>query len=101
MRHVFEQLCAEMLGGTDAGMPVGELSGLGAGERCKFGQGLGGDGGMAHSGGGNSSPEGGQEVFLPVSEVGARQVQKVIGEFNRSRDFLFVEDRPVAKATLQ
>ena len=29
-------------------MPVGELAGLGAGERCKFGQGLGGDGGMDH-----------------------------------------------------
>jgi hypothetical protein len=45
--------------------------------------------------------EGGLDVFLPISQVAARQVQKVIGEFNRSRDFLFVEDRPVARATLQ
>jgi hypothetical protein len=59
----------------------------------------------------NSSPEavlvlklrteGGQEVLLPISEVGARQVQKVIGEFNCSRDLLRVEDRPAAVATLQ
>jgi hypothetical protein len=59
----------------------------------------------------NSSPEAvlvlklrtesGQEVFLPISEMGARQVQKVIGEFNRRRDFLFVEERPAAEATLQ
>ena len=55
----------------------------------------------------NSSPEAalvlkrrtesGQEVFLPISEMGARQ----IGEFNRRRDFLFVEERPTAEATLQ
>ena len=59
----------------------------------------------------NSSPEAalvlklrtesGQEVFLPISEMGARQLQKVIGEFNRRRDFLFVEERPTAEATLQ
>jgi hypothetical protein len=59
----------------------------------------------------NSSPEAvlvlklrtesGQEVFLPISEVGARQVQKVIGEFNRGRDFLFVEEKPAAEVTLQ
>ena len=59
----------------------------------------------------NSSPEAalvlklrtesGQEVFLPISEVGARQVQKVIGEFNRSRDLLFVEERPAASDVLQ
>jgi hypothetical protein len=58
----------------------------------------------------NSSPEAalvlkrrtesGQD-FLPISEMGARQVQKVIGEFNRRRDFLFVEGRPAAEATLQ
>jgi hypothetical protein len=58
----------------------------------------------------NSSPEAalvlklrtesGKEVFLPISEMGARQVQKVIGEFNRRRDFLFVE-RPAAESTLQ
>jgi hypothetical protein len=35
----------------------------------------------------------GQEVLLPLSVQGAKQVQKVIGEFNRSRDFLMVEDR--------
>ena len=29
--------------------------------------------------------EGGQEVLLPISEMAARQVQKVIGEFDRSR----------------
>ena len=45
--------------------------------------------------------ESGQEVLLPLSERGARQVQKVIGEFNRRRDFLFVEERPAAEATLQ
>jgi hypothetical protein len=33
--------------------------------------------------------------------MGARQVLKVIGEFNRSRDLLFVEDRPAVAATLQ
>jgi len=59
----------------------------------------------------NSSPEAalvlklrtelGQEVLLPLSGRGAKQVQKVIGEFNRSRDFLLVEDRQAAKATLQ
>jgi hypothetical protein len=59
----------------------------------------------------NSSPEAalvlklrtesGQEIFLPISEMGARQVQKVIGELNRRRDFLFVEERPAAEATLQ
>jgi hypothetical protein len=59
----------------------------------------------------NSSPEaalvlklqteGGLEVLLPISELGAKQVQKVIGVFARSRDFLFVEDRPAAAATLQ
>ena len=45
--------------------------------------------------------EGGLEVLLPISEMGARQLQKVIGEFNRRRDFLFVEERPAAEATLQ
>jgi hypothetical protein len=45
--------------------------------------------------------EGGVEVLLPISEAGARQVQTVIGVFNRSRDFLFVEDRSAAQATLQ
>ena len=59
----------------------------------------------------NSSPEAalvlklrtqaGQEVLLPISEKGARQVQTVIGEFSRSRDLLFVEDTPALPATLQ
>jgi hypothetical protein len=43
----------------------------------------------------------GEEVFLPISEKGARQVQMVLGEFSRSRDLLFVEERPAAEATLQ
>jgi hypothetical protein len=59
----------------------------------------------------NSSPEAAlvlklrteaeQEALLPLSERRARQVQKVIGEFNRSRDLLFVEERPAGEATLQ
>jgi len=59
----------------------------------------------------NSSPEAalvlklrtqaGQEVLLPISEKGARQVQTVIAAFSRSRDLLFVEERPAVAATLQ
>jgi hypothetical protein len=59
----------------------------------------------------NSSPEAalvlklrteaGEEVLLPLSERATKQVQKVISEFNRSRDLLFVEDRPAAAAPLQ
>jgi hypothetical protein len=45
--------------------------------------------------------EAGQEVLLPLSEGAAKQVQKVTSEFNRSRDLLFVEARPVAAAPLQ
>jgi hypothetical protein len=45
--------------------------------------------------------ESGQEVLLPLSERSAKQVQVVIGEFNRSRDLLFVEERQAAEATLQ
>ncbi len=41
-----------------------------------------------------------EEVLLPLSERGAKQVQKVIGEFNRSRDLLFVEERQAAEAAL-
>jgi hypothetical protein len=58
----------------------------------------------------NSSPEEalvlklrtelGQEVLLPLSERGAKQVQKVIGEFNRSRDLLFVDCRSNASVGL-
>ena len=59
----------------------------------------------------NSSPEAalvlklrtqaGQEVLLPISEKGARQVQTVIAAFSDSRDLLFVEDTPAVVATLQ
>jgi hypothetical protein len=45
--------------------------------------------------------EAGQEVLLPLSERSAKQVQKVISEFNRSRDLLFVEERAAAAAPLQ
>ena len=45
--------------------------------------------------------EGGQEVLLPLSERATKQVQKVISAFNRSRDLLFVEERPAAVAPLQ
>jgi hypothetical protein len=44
--------------------------------------------------------EGGQEVLLPLSERATKQVQKVISEFNRSRDHI-VEERPAAAVTLQ
>jgi hypothetical protein len=59
----------------------------------------------------NSSPEAalvlklrteaGLEVLLPISERGAKQVQTVISEFNRSRDMPFLEERPAVAATLQ
>ena len=59
----------------------------------------------------NSSPEAalvlklrtkaGEEVFLPISEKGARQVHTVIAAFSHSRDLLFVEDTPAVAATLQ
>jgi hypothetical protein len=59
----------------------------------------------------NSSPEAslvlklrteaGQEVLLPFSERATKQVQKVIGVFNRSRDLLVVENRSAVQATLQ
>jgi hypothetical protein len=39
--------------------------------------------------------------LLPLSERATKQVQKVIGEFNRSRGFLFAEERSAAQATLQ
>jgi hypothetical protein len=45
--------------------------------------------------------EAGGEVLLPLSERSAKQVQMVIGKFNRSRDFLVVEGRRAAAATLQ
>jgi hypothetical protein len=59
----------------------------------------------------NSSPEAalvlklrteaGEEVLLPLSERATKQVQKVISEFNWSRDLLFVEQSPATAAPLQ
>jgi hypothetical protein len=43
----------------------------------------------------------GDLVLLPLSERTTRQLQLVISEFNRTRDLLFVEERPSASATLQ
>jgi hypothetical protein len=45
--------------------------------------------------------ESGDQVLLPLSERTTRQLQQVISEFNRTRDLLFVEERPSASATLQ
>jgi hypothetical protein len=45
--------------------------------------------------------ESGDQVLLPLSERATRQLQHVISEFNRTRDLLFVEERPAASATLQ
>ena len=45
--------------------------------------------------------EGGDHYLLPLSERTTRQLQKVISEFNRTRDPLFLEERPAAFATLQ
>jgi hypothetical protein len=45
--------------------------------------------------------EAGQEVLLPFSERATKEVQKVIGVFNRSRDLLVVENQSAAQATLQ
>jgi hypothetical protein len=59
----------------------------------------------------NSSPEAlltlrlrtesGDEVLLPLSERATRQLQRVVAEFNRTRDLLFIEERAAASATLQ
>ena len=38
---------------------------------------------------------------MRISEQAAKQIAKVISEFNRSRDFLFAEEQAVASATLQ
>jgi hypothetical protein len=43
----------------------------------------------------------GDEVLLPLSERATRQLQRVVAEFNRTRDLLFVEERAAALATLQ
>jgi hypothetical protein len=45
--------------------------------------------------------EAGEECLLRISETAAKQIQKVITEFNRSRDFLFAEKQEEASATLQ
>jgi hypothetical protein len=47
------------------------------------------------------SPSAQPRSRAPLSQRATKQVPKVISEFNRSRDFLFVEDRPAAAATLQ
>lgn len=45
--------------------------------------------------------ESGDQVLLPLSERTTRQLQQVISEFNRTRDLLFVDERPSALGTLQ
>jgi hypothetical protein len=40
--------------------------------------------------------ESGDPVLLPLSERTTKQLQQVISEFNRTRDLLFVEERPSA-----
>ena len=45
--------------------------------------------------------ESGDQVLLPLSERATRQLQRVISEFNRTRDLLFVEERPCASVSLQ
>ena len=45
--------------------------------------------------------EGGEECLMRISETAAKQIAKVISEFNRSRDFLFAEKQEAASATLQ
>jgi hypothetical protein len=45
--------------------------------------------------------ESGDQVLLPLSERTTRQLQHVISEFNRTRDLLFVEERPSASPMLQ
>ncbi len=43
--------------------------------------------------------EAGEECLLRISEKAAKQIAKVISEFNRSRDFLFAEEQAVASAS--
>jgi hypothetical protein len=45
--------------------------------------------------------EAGEECLMRISEQAAKQIAKVITEFNRSRDFLFAEEQAAASATLQ
>jgi hypothetical protein len=43
----------------------------------------------------------GDEFLLPLSERATRQIQRVVAEFNRTRDLLFAEEKAAAAATLQ
>jgi hypothetical protein len=45
--------------------------------------------------------EAGEECLIRISEQAAKQIYKVISEFNRSREFLFAEEKAAASATLQ
>jgi hypothetical protein len=45
--------------------------------------------------------EGGEECLMRITEKAAKQLHKIITEFNRSRDFLFAEAQAAASATLQ
>jgi hypothetical protein len=45
--------------------------------------------------------EAGEEWLMRITEQAAKQIAKVICEFNRSRDFLFAEEQIAASATLQ
>jgi hypothetical protein len=45
--------------------------------------------------------EAGEECLMRISEQAAKQLHKIITEFNRSRDFLFAEQKAAAPATLQ
>lgn len=45
--------------------------------------------------------EGGEECLVRITEKAAKQIHKVIAEFNRSRDFLFAEEQAAASVTLQ
>jgi hypothetical protein len=45
--------------------------------------------------------EAGEECLMRITEKAAKQLHKLITEFNRSRDFLFAEEQSAASATLQ
>jgi hypothetical protein len=45
--------------------------------------------------------EAGEECLMRITEKAAKQLHKIITEFNRSRDFLFAEEQSAASATLQ
>jgi hypothetical protein len=45
--------------------------------------------------------EAGEECLMRITEKAAKQLHKLITEFNRSRDFLFAEEQAAASATLQ